>query len=825
MNDRITAHCIGNAHIDPVWRWRWQEGYTETLSTCRAALDRLDESDDFVFSRGQAATYAWIEEADPGMFEEIRRYVREGRWRIINGWWEQPDCNVPAGESYVRHALYGKRYFRQKLGVEVTAGWNPDTFGHNGGLPQILAKSGFKTYTFFRPGKREKELPGPYFWWQGPDGSRVLGIRPPVGHYGTGGGSMAETIRESAEAARELGLNSTIVCYGVGNHGGGPTRKNIESIRALHEDPAEPDAIFSSIDAFADSVSDKADTFPVVKEDLQHHAPGCYTTHSGVKRLNRKAENALIRAERWLSLVGLALDRPVETAQFAHAWKLVLFNQFHDILAGSSMSEAYRDGEEQIGEAIAIASRLENEALQVLAATIDTSIDETDPPAAAHGRPAVVFNPSSWERTDIVSVQWSWNGKTKARLVDDAGDDVPFQFAQPTIFGGGMRILFEATVPANGFRVYRLLTPEDHDEEGEPPQVAETQPEDPDAPTAGNSWLQNRYWRLEIDPKDGHVSRLIDRATGLDVVSGPACALLVMDDPGDTWGHDIASWRDEVGRFVDAKLRIVDQGPACVTMAVDTSWQKSTARQEFTLYRDTPRIDVRLTLDWREHYRMLKLSVPAAVHDGVLTYEAPYSAITREANGLEDPGQTWIDLSGTLEGAPYGLSLLNDCKFGFDCLGSDMRMSIVRSPIYCFHDPTKPEAGKEYEFMDQGCQIVHYSLLPHSGDWREGGTVRQAQALNNPLQSLFQYAHRGARGRSGSLLTVSPANVVVAVLKGAEDGDDLIVRLLETEGAASDAALSLPEGRTHTVKMGPWELKTLRLSRTGGLREVNLLEE
>lgn len=814
---RITVHCIGNAHIDPVWRWTWQEGYTEVLSTCRAALDRLRETGDFIFSRGQAATYAWIEEADPEMFAEIRHYVAEGRWHVVNGWWEQPDANIPSGESYVRHALYGKRYFREKLGAEVTVGWNVDTFGHNAGLPQILAKSGYQTYCFFRPGRHEKELPGPYFWWEGPDGSRILAIRPPVGHYGTGGGSMADQIRQSAEKAREMGLEHSILFYGVGNHGGGPTKENIASIRALHEDPAEPDAIFSTVEAFVAAIADKRDSFPTVRDDLQHHAPGCYTTHSGIKRLNRQAENRLLRAERWCALASLTLGRPYPAELFEHAWKRLLFEQFHDILAGTSLPAAYDDAQEHIGEACAIASRLQNAALQALAAHIDTTVKAEPTPEGERPRLLLLFNPSSWERTGRATVQWGWHGEMAARLVNETGQEVPYQYTQPDIFGDGSRVVFEATVPANGFRVYRLL----------PGQRAVSSSEE--GPQAGETWLENARWQLEFDPQDGHLASLYDKRHDIEVVSAPACRLLVMNDPGDTWGHNIPAWRDEVGRFGGAQFKVVENGPALATLRVETRWQSSTARQEFTLYHHSPHIDVALTVDWHEQHKMLKLSVPVAIQDGTLTYDAPYSVIVREANGLEDPGQAWIDLSGTAATrsgvtVPYGLSLLNDSKYGFDCLGSDLRMSLLRSPIFCFHDPAKVEESKDYLYMDQGPQTIHYALLPHSGDWREGDTVRQAHALNNPLQSLFQYPHKGDWGAVGSLLAVTPENVIAAALKGAEEGPDIILRLFETQGRPVQATVTLPGNRRIELSMAAWELKTVRIAPSGAIREVNLLE-
>jgi alpha-mannosidase len=843
---RVTVHCIGNAHIDPVWRWPWQEGYTETLATCRAALDRLQETDDFIFSRGQAATYAWIEEADPTLFAAIQQYVRTGRWQIVNGWWEQPDANVPCGESYVRQALYGKRYFQDRFGVDVTVGWNPDTFGHNAGLPQILAKSGFATYCFFRPGRHEMDLPGPYFWWQGRDGSRVLAIRPPAGHYCTGGGDLSQYIRDAARLAQELGYEHTVLFYGVGNHGGGPTKENIATIRSLYANPEEPRTIFSSIPEFAAALTPHAADLPTVHTDLQHHAPGCYTTHSEIKRLNREAENRLLRAERWCALANLTLGRPYHKAEFERAWKQVLFNQFHDILAGTSVPIAYDHAREQLGEAMAIAAREQNAALQALAARVDTRLDETEPPEAARGRVILLFNPSSQPRADSVTVQWGWHSgqwdvaqPQDCQLLDEASLKLPFQFIQPDIFGGGLRLHFEALVPAHGWRVYRLMPYDGH----------------PPVPMEGllhsDDWIESTRWRLEFDPQTGHLIRLYDKEAAVEALAGPACALRVMDDPGDTWGHDIAAWRDEVGVFGEPVFAIVEDGPTRITLRVTTRWQDSTARQEFTLYRTCPRIDVTLHLDWREKHKMLKLSVPVAVQEGTLTYDAPYSTSVREANGQEDPGQTWIDLTGTAKTAEgrdveYGVSLLNDGKFGFDCLGNDLRMSLLRSPIYCFHDPAKIEPGREYLYMDQGAHTLRYALLPHYGSWQQGGTVQEAYALNNPLETVFQYPHDGEWEPSGALLTVTPPTVMATALKVAEDGDDLILRLFETTGQPGDTAARMEfpgtfqttlephepktlrsvayHQRTIEVQLKPHELKTLRCSKTGESREVNLLE-
>ena len=579
--ERVTVHCIGNAHLDPVWRWGWEEGYAETLATCRAAVDRLRESDDFIFTRGEAATLAWIEETAPDLFEEIRKYVAEGRWHIVGGWWEQPDCNLPAGESYVRQALYGKRWFREKLGVEVRTGWNPDSFGHNGGLPQILARSGYEAYCFFRPDAQEKALPSPFFWWQGRDGSRVLGIRPPTGHYSEWQDDLGDLVRRAAEEARALGLAHAIVCYGVGNHGGGPTKKSIASLRALRDDPDQPKAIFSTIDAFRAAIEGDAETFPTLIDDLQHHAPGCYTSHSEVKRLNRLAENRLLAAERWSALASLALGRQYPGEDFARAWKQVLFNQFHDTLAGTSLPAAYEDARNRFGDALSVAARLQNAALQALAAQVDTRIDAfAEPPEAARGRPIVLFNPSSWQRTDAVTVQWGWPSQQGNRLLDESGADVPFQLGKPDVFPAGSRIQFAATLPAHGHRVYRLVPSDD----GFPVEAAASDGPRVVAPAS----LENRLYRIDVDSESGHVTRILDKRYGVEVLRAPACELVVLEDPGDTWGHGIRAWRSELGRFRSPEIRMLEDGPARATLRIDTRWRHSTARQEISLHRDNP---------------------------------------------------------------------------------------------------------------------------------------------------------------------------------------------------------------------------------------------
>ena len=302
-------HMIGNAHIDPVWLWQWPEGYQEVRATFQSAIDRMDEYPDFVFTCDSAQFFEWVEESAPDLFEQIRERVAEGRFQVIGGWWVEPDCNIPSGESFVRQALYGQRYLREKLGILATTGANIDSFGHNAAIPQILRGSGIDSYVFLRPGPAELALESPVFWWESPDGSRVLAYRIPH-EYCAPKDDLGDHV-ETAIATLPSDDADYAVFYGVGNHGGGPTRANLDQIAQLNADGTGPQLELSSLRRFFDGMRATGREFPTVRGELQHHARGCYTSHSGIKRWNRRAENALLRAERWNVIAGsLGLGPP-----------------------------------------------------------------------------------------------------------------------------------------------------------------------------------------------------------------------------------------------------------------------------------------------------------------------------------------------------------------------------------------------------------------------------------------------------------------------------------------------------------------------------------
>jgi len=793
---KYTVHMIGNAHIDPVWLWRLDEGRKEVMDTCRSALERMKETPSFVFSRSSAAAYLWIEEDDPAMFEEIRQRVKEGRWEIVNGWWEQPDCNIPGGESYVRHALYAKEYFREKFGVEPTVGYNVDTFGHNGTLPQILAKSGFTSYVFFRPGEQEKHLPQ-LFWWESPDGSRVLACRAPH-HYGFGGDfdKMTERIMTAWEQTVD-GLTDVLCFYGVGNHGGGPTKINIESILKTDARPDAPNAKFGTCTAFFEKIRKQKSDYPVVKEDLQHHAVGCYTSVSAVKKFNRECEQKLMAAERFATLAHALYHEPYPSIPLRDAWRDVLFSQFHDVLAGTSIPPAYEDIYNMYAKALETADTVQKRSLRAIARNIDIR---------GHALALVVFNPNPWARKDVVAatVQTAVAPKL-VRLSDSEGKDLPVQVVAVEESGDrcSATIMFVADVPALGYRVYRLGL--DELPAYEIPMLY-----------VSPNGMSNDVLSVAVDPGSGAISSL-RAGNGPELIAAPGCAFIVIDDPSDTWSHGVSRFRNELGRFIsNGQVRVLEQGPVRATLEVTSRFGASALVQRISIYPGIARVDVDAEIDFQERHRMLKFSVPTKATNATATYEVPYGYAEREANGDEDPGQKWIDVTGKVDTIRAGVTLLNDGKYGFDVLDGEMRMSVLRTPIYAFHGPRKVLPKERYHYLDLGRSRFRYALIPHVGDWRAASLGHRGEEFNTPMTAFIEPFHGGSLPKAGeAFLEVGPEHVVGTILKKAQDDERVIVRLYEAHGRDGTATIRLPAyGISVEVAIGHHEIKTLAFDLT-----------
>lgn len=810
---------IGNAHLDPVWLWPWQEGYQEARATFASVLDRMDEYPDFVFTCDQIVLLSWVEEVDPELFERIRQRVIEGRWVNTGGWWVEPDCNMPAGESFVRQGLVGQRFLRRAFGSSATVGMNVDPFGHNASIPQILRGQGMDAYCFMRPGPHENDLPT-LFWWQSPDGSRVLAYQIPFA-YGSEGGELGRHT-DYAVGISDQEIGDLMVFYGVGNHGGGPTRANINSIQR-HDvmgtygrlELSSPPEYFARLQATYGQ--DGLDRLPVVTGDLQHHAPGCYSAQSMIKIEQRRAQHVLLAAERWAVTASAIAGMAYPSKEFGHAWEQVLFNQFHDILPGSAIEPSYVDARDQLGEAVAISKRALTQAHNRIAGRVNVPFEEGT-------YPLVVFNPHPWQVTADLPMQYTGSLGGEARVVDHTGAEVPSQVIRPvaaTTFRGGHAVLIRSTVPSLGYRLLRIVR-------GAPGWPADA----PEPVVVNGTTLSNGIVSVTIDEGTGLVGALRVEDGGFDPLAGAAGPhLVVSQDPTDTWGHRVVSYAGPGVPMERTSVVVDERGPLRASIRVTFAWGRSVLTEVYSLAAGADQVRVDVELDWREAEHLLKLRWPVGIEDPEAQVEIPFAHLVRTINGSEEPGQSWIDLSGP-EG---GLTIINDAKHAYDVSPAEadsrtvsVGITAVRSPIYSWHDPLVLDDPEAYVHQDQGLQRFSVLLQPHTGPLDAADAARRAQELGQRQRAMMEGSHPGELPPVNGFLACSSDRVLVSALKRAEDGDAVVVRAVERAGLpAPDVSIELPFlSRTIATTFGPFQIRTFRIPADGGpIEETDLLED
>ncbi len=791
-------HMIGNAHLDLAWLWRWEEAREEMINTSRTVLQLMKDYPEFVYTCSQAAAYQWVEESDPSLFAQIQEKIKEGRWKIVGGWWVQPDVNIPCGESLIRQALYGKLYFQEKFGVDVHTGYNVDSFGHAFQLPQILKHTGIENYVFFRPKPKEKVLPGTLFWWKSPDGSRVLTARPRF-HYNS---SRKEIDSRIAIMSGRMNpdVGDDMLFYGVGDHGGGPTRKNLDSIRRMQKTQEAIEIVFSDPETFFETIHSKADSLKSVEDELQHHSTGCYTVHSDIKRWNRILEFQLLFAEKMAVLADVKADVPYPLHKLREAWQTVLFHQFHDILAGTSIPEVYDDSEEALTQTLL-------DLAQVIQASVDALNVTAGQSTESH---LLIVNPVAWQRKDVATAQVYLPGMVSSIEIKDAGGkEIPFQI-QHMIHseeGTSIDLAIEDEFPALGQKSYALIPNENqwHPENEKPVSEIETD-----------------FYTVTFDEKTGLIQQIYDKEYDVNVLSRPGNRLIVIHDPWDTWGHDVIEYRDEIGNFHPTGPVILEEnGLIYAKLRLDSAFGNSFAHQTIFLYKHLRRIDFELAIDWQEQFKMLKLSFPIRLTEKELegTFEVPFGTIQRPLLGTEEPLQRWMDVSGVYqneneEEIPYGVSLLNDSKYGGDILNSEMRLTILRSPIFAKHSHGIPDDLSGLDFIDQGEQTIRYSLVPHYGGWEDAHSPRVAFAFNNPLHTI-NGLNKGFAA-DASHLNVSPENVVLTTFKKSEDGRGWILRFYESEGKEATVTVEIGVFRiSFEIFIRPYQIKSVRIEKNG----------
>ena len=794
-----SVRLTGNAHIDAAWLWPWTETVDVVRHTFGTALQLMHEYPQYTYTQSAAAYNQWMEEKYPSLHRQIIDRVKEGHWEMVGGMWVEPDLNMPDGESLVRQLLIGKRYFKDKFGVDVRIGWNPDSFGYSWQLPQIYKKSGIDYFVTQKMAWNDtNKLPLKLFWWQSPDGSRVLTYFP---HDYVNDIEPARIARDVA-IARQLNPGAPVMMhlYGIGDHGGGPTRSMLDS--GLHwtsPDRVAPRMNFGTAQSFFSEIETKLDTqhaptwnykvmangdtrlpvppagklsLPVWNDELyfEYHR-GVMTTQANHKRNMRQSEEQLLNAEKYSSLAWL-FGTPYPHTRLNEAWQKALFNQFHDLAAGSGIGVLYKDSQRDYDVVRWTTEEATTNALHTISSQVNTR-------NVSGGVPIMVVNPLAWSRTDLATfdVQMPTAPKAGLSVLDFRGKPLPFQELSKDSSTRTYRLLVELKdVPSLGYGVVHVV------------------PGGKSAATdlrASGLTLENSLLRVTVDAKTGCIKSLLHKAANFESIAAGGCGNQLQafqDTPKDydAWNID-ADFEKQVTTLDKAdSVELIEKGPVRATIRIARTWQNSKFVQDVSLYAGFDRVDVTSNIDWHETHVLLKAAFPLAASGPQATYEIPYGSIQRpttrnnswEAAKFEVPALRWADLGD----GNHGFSLFNESKYGYDAKGNVLRLSLLRSPTW-----PDPEA-------DRGHHQFTYSLYPHSGDWKQALTVRRGYEFNYPLRAFQVEAHEGSLLPQHSFVSIIGDNVVLTALKKAEDSDALLLRLYEWAGKTGDVKISLPDG-------------------------------
>ncbi len=873
-NDFI-ATCVGHTHIDVAWLWPLAQTREKTARTFSTMLSLMDQYPEYIFMSSQPQLYKFVKEDYPEIYEKIKKEIKEGKWEPEGGMWLEADCNISSGESLVRQVLFGKRFFQEEFGIDSKLLWLPDVFGYSAALPQIMKKSGIDYFMTTKISWNEyNKLPYDTFKWRGIDGTEILTHFITTrskdfkhnDYITTYNGVLAPSqIIGAWERYQQKDLNNDVlVSYGYGDGGGGPTKEMLENASRMEKGiPGCPKVkLGKSLDYFkrleANVKENKKLPKWVGELYLEYHR-GTYTSMARNKKFNRKCEFMYQDAEMLSVMKKYAAKNGEYPKDKINAgWEIILLNQFHDILPGSSIKEVYEDSKEQYLAIMDVGKELINSAIMDISSAIDLKEESV-----------VVFNQLGIKRSDIVEIELPCNCKT-VEIIDDCGKILPSQFAAVAVdciesnvnrrnsetaepceykdnnnkddnnnINNCKVVFFAEDVPAKGYKAFRIKQSQTKDEVGSPSfdMCKSNANENEVCPIEINiekdsenkiKAISNKYFNIKFDESYNLMS-IFDKENSREIIKDGKKANVIQafeDKPHNYDAWDINIYYQEKMWEVNnvESAQIVENGPVRTALKIVRRFLDSKIIQYIYVYNDLQRIDFKTIIDWKEKQILLKAAFPVDIHSDKAAFEIQYGNVERPTHWntswdlarFESVAHKWVDLSED----DYGVSLLNDSKYGHDIKDSVMRLTLLKSATY----PNVDADREVHEFI--------YSLYPHKGDWKEGDTVKQAYFLNCPMYYTIQKAHSGSLPSEFSMVCVDKENVIIEVVKGAEDSEDIIIRVYECYNRRTTAKITLFteilevwdcdllennneklcfEGNSFKFNIKPYEIKTFKL--------------
>ena len=820
-------HLICNAHIDPVWLWEWQEGAAEVISTFRTAAELCEENETFIFNHNEVTLYKWVAEYEPALFKRIGKLVKAGRWHIMGGWYLQPDCNMPSGESFVRQILLGRNYFKKHFNVEPKTAINFDPFGHTRGLVQIMAKTGYDSYLFGRPDQNDCPLPADEFVWVGYDGSEIMAHRFEM-PYNSRLGKAREKVEKYIVDHPEGDLLT--VLWGVGNHGGGPSKFDLKRINKLIAQTKDRNILHSTPEAYFKQLSRIKHKLPKYKKDLNPWAVGCYTSQIRIKQKQRQLENEIYSTEKMVSAAVVQGLMRYPQQDFKEALHDLMVGQFHDILPGSSIQPVEEAALRMLDHGLEIMSRVK--------ARTFFALSSGQPKAKEGIIPILVYNPHPYKVKQLIECEFQLPDIAEPDVfnridVYHKGRIIPSQVEQEISNLAAewrKRVAFIAEIEPNQITRFDCK-----------PQLVKKKPRPKLRQHNGKITFRTSDIEVIINTKTGFVDRY--RIKGVDYTGKNAFEPIVIKDNEDSWGMTCRSFRDLEGRFklmskkagtkfsgVQQKLldsvRVIEDGDARSVIEAVFSYGDSFICQRYKLPKTGTEIEVETRVYWNEKDKMLKLSVPIANKECEYLGQVAYGVGELPVNGDEAVAQKWV--AAISRKSNTALTCINDGTYGSSFSQDGLRLTLLRSPAYSCHphqDKLMLIADRCMPRIDQGERIFRF--------WFNAGRIRERlnridrEALvKNEEVFVLSFFPSGDGKKPQPLAVLSDDVVQITTIKKAQNNNDLIVRLFEPTGFKRSTVLSLPALRKRIkVNMTAFEIKTFRINpKTGKHIEVNLLE-